>query len=72
MNQRAGKKHPASLRDNDSIRLGDLIRFCRDAKEALEDAGDTDSALRFEILQEYLLEDFRGGSLTFKTKALGL
>jgi hypothetical protein len=72
MNQRAGKTHAAALRDGESIKLGQLIKFCKDAQRDLEKAGEEDSALRFEILSQALLEDFKGGSLSYNSKMIGL
>ena len=72
MNQRAGKTHNAGLRDGDAIKLGQLIKFCKDAQKDLEKAGEDDSALRFEILSQALLEDFKGGNLNYASKMIGL
>lgn len=73
MNQRPGKKHKAALSDGgEAVNLTSLIRFCKQATADLKSAGDEDAALRFEILYEYLLNDFRGGYLHYESKALGL
>lgn len=72
MNQRAGKTHNAGLRDGDAVKLGQLIKFCKDAHKDLEKAGEEDSALRFEILAQALLEDFKGGNLNYSSKMIGL
>ena len=72
MNQRAGKTHAASLRDGDTVKLGQLIKFCKDAHKDLEKAGEEDAALRFEILAQALLEDFKGGNLNYSSKMIGL
>lgn len=55
------------------IHVNDLIRFVRSAQLALEEKGEADSALRFEILKDYLEHDFdpRKG-LKFTSIALGL
>lgn len=71
MNQRAGKTHSASLRDGDNIRLSDLVNFCKSAKLDLEREGEEDAALRFEILETWLREDFRG-SFKYHSKMIGL
>ena len=72
MNQRPAKTHAAGLRDGDTITIGSLVKFCREAKNELEKAGEEDAALRFEIFTDWLLNDYRGGPLKFTTKALGL
>lgn len=71
MNQRPGKTHAAGLHDNDKVSLGALVKFVRAAKEDLLDAGD-DAAVRFEILEDWLREDFKGGTLKYTPKAIGL
>ena len=72
MNQRAGKTHKAALVDSgDKIRYVDLVNFCKKAKLDLEQAGESDSALRFEILEEWLRNDFKG-SLQYSSKMIGL
>jgi hypothetical protein len=70
-NQRAGKTHAATLRDNDTITLRALVQFCDAARKDLYKAGDQDAALRFEILTEYLRNDFKGG-FTYNSKMIGL
>ena len=72
MNQRPGKTHAAGLYDMDNIRVGHLIKFVQAAKEDLLDAGDGDAATRFEILEDWLREDFKGGMLKYTPKAIGL
>lgn len=73
MFQRAGKTHKAKASDNhESVNFMSLVRFCKEAQKDLTAAGDHDAALRFEILYEYLLNDFKGGYLEYKSKALGL
>lgn len=71
MNQRPGKTHAASLRDNDGITLRALVNFCESAKKDLEKEGDEDAALRFEILADYLRSEHRGG-LNYHPKMIGL
>jgi hypothetical protein len=71
MNQRAGKTHSAALVDNDKISLQSLINFCKEAKIELTKEGEEDSALRFEIFEDWLRKDFRG-SLKFQSKMIGL
>lgn len=73
MYQRTGKKQkPMRLRDDDSVSKLSLIKFCKEAARQLHDSKDPDAALRFEILHDYLLHDFRGAYLTYTHKALGL
>jgi hypothetical protein len=71
MFQRAGKTHKAALSDGDKIRFGDLLDFCKKARADLEKAGEEDSALRFEILEQWLKEDFRG-QFKYQSKMIGL
>ena len=71
MNQRAGKTHKAALMDSDKIRFSDLVEFCRRARTDLENEGDGDAALRFEILEDWLRNDFRG-SFKYDAKMIGL
>ena len=71
MNQRAGKTHKAALVDSDKIRFNDLVDFCKKARADLEREGDDDAALRFEILEEWLRNDFRG-SFKYDSKMIGL
>ena len=71
MFQRAGRKTAAAL-NPDKVSLMSLVTFCDKAREDLERAGDEDSALRFELLAEYLRNDFRGGSLIYNSRILGL
>ena len=72
MNQRAGKTHAAGAYDAENVSLGSLIKFVRAAKEDLMDAGDGDAAIRFEVLEDWLREDFKGGTLKYTQKAIGL
>ena len=72
MNQRAGKTHVAGAYDGENVNLGSLIKFIRAAKVDLLDAGDGDAAVRFEILEDWLREDFKGGQLKYTPKAIGL
>ena len=71
MNQRAGKTHKAALMDSDKIRYSDLVEFCKRAKSDLESEGDSDAALRFEILEDWLRNDFRG-TFKYDAKMIGL
>lgn len=60
MQQRPGKKHKAALSDGDKIRYSDLLEFCKKARNDLAAEGESDAALRFEILEEWLRKDFKG------------
>lgn len=71
MNQRAGKTHAATLRDNDTITLRALVNFCESAKRDLYAEGDQDAALRFEILVDYLRNEYKGG-FSYNAKMIGL
>jgi hypothetical protein len=71
MNQRAGKTHSAALVDNDKVTLQALINFCKEAKNDLLSQGEEDSSLRFEILEEWLRNDFKG-SLKYQSKMIGI
>lgn len=75
MNQRAGRYHSAAMNDEGGgkIDLKDLIYFVTQSQRALEDAGESDAALRFEIFGDFLREDVANGKpFAFSTKALGL
>lgn len=74
MNQRRGKTHLGALSDDGgSVPLGGLIKFCIQAQHALEEEGEDDAALRFEIMADWLQKDVvNGAPFTFSTKALGL
>ena len=70
-NQRAGKMHKAALSDSDKISYKSLVEFCKKARADLENAGEEDSALRFEVLEDWLRNDFRG-SFIYSSKMIGL
>jgi len=70
-NQRAGKTHSAALVDGDKISLQTLINFCKEARNDLMKQGEEDSALRFEIFEDWLRNDFKG-SLKYQSKMIGL
>lgn len=75
MQQRAGRFHSAAMNDDGggNITLKQLIDFTRKAQASLEEAGESDAALRFEIFGDYLSEDVANGTpFQFSTKALGL
>lgn len=72
MNQRPGKTHAAALRDGDRIALRDLVDFLKEAQNDLVNEGDDDAALRFELFEEYLRNQFTGGKLKYKPGIIGL
>lgn len=57
---------------NETVNLKSLINFVNAAKIDLYKAGDEDAALRFEILEEWLKEDCKGGFIKYESKAIGL
>ena len=63
--------HAAGLNDGDRVPLASIIKFCREAKADLENNGDEGAALRFEILAEYLLNNYKG-SFKYQSKMIGL
>jgi hypothetical protein len=71
-NQRAGKTHSAALVDSDKVSLTSIIKFLKEAKTDLEKSGEEDAALRFEILADYLVQDYRGGGFKYSSKMIGL
>jgi hypothetical protein len=70
-NQRPGKTHKAALGDSEKIRYTDLVEFCKKARLDLENEGDSDAALRFEILEDWLRSDFKG-QFKYSPKMIGL
>lgn len=66
------KKPVRQAADPDAVNFRSLVEFVKQAQQDLQAAGEEDSALRFEILHEYLTKDFRGGWLKYTSKALGL
>jgi len=71
-NQRAGKTHSAALVDGgDKVTLQALINFCKEARGDLIKEGEEESAIRFEILEEWLRNDFRG-SFKYHSRMIGL
>ena len=71
MFQRNAKTHKAALSDSDKISLRSLVEFCKKARSDLENEGDFDSALRFEVLEDWLRNDFKG-SFIYESKMIGL
>jgi hypothetical protein len=71
MFQRNAKTHKAALSDSDKISYKSLVEFCKKARIDLENAGEEDSALRFEVLEDWLRNDFKG-SFIYSSKMIGL
>jgi hypothetical protein len=74
-NQRRGSFHAAAMTDDRSgQQVGQFAKLIRAAQAALEAEGEDDSALRFEILGDYLEKDVinDGKPLMFSTKVIGL
>lgn len=73
MNQRPAKTHAAAGNDRQSIDLSNLIKFVSTARVALEQEGEEEAALRFELFEDYLRNDVANGKpFGFTYKALGL
>lgn len=74
MYQRKRSTYVSSPSGTDKIMIDirDLITYCDDAQKALESINEDDSALRFELLAEYLRTEFKGGRLTFNYKSIGV
>ena len=72
MNQRPGKTHAAALRDGDRIALRDLVDILKEAQNDLVTEGDDDAAIRFDLFEEYLRNQFTGGKLKYKPGIIGL
>jgi|SaaInlLV_10m_DNA_1039704.scaffolds.fasta_scaffold26896_5 hypothetical protein len=53
-NQRAGKMHPAAMRDNGQVNEMTLVTFFKSAKEVLEREGHEDVAFYFEQCEDWL------------------
>lgn len=65
-NQRSGSKHAARLSDSFNISLRALIQYGKDAQAALEEAGETDGALYWEMFVTFLQEDVATGKKQFR------
>lgn len=58
---------------DDHVKLSSLVKYLRACQQALETEGEPDSALRFELLVDYLSNEYSPkDGLSFKTKHLGL
>lgn len=71
MFQRNAKTHKAALSDSEKVSLSALVDFCKKACIELECAGESDAALRFEILETYLRNDYKG-NFKYQSKMIGL
>lgn len=71
MQQRKGKTHKAALGDSEKVNYRDLVEFVSKAKTDLESVGESDAALRFEIFEDWLRNDFKG-RLKYEAKIIGL
>ena len=71
MQQRKGKMHKAALGDSEKVNYRDLVEFVSKAKSDLESVGESDAALRFEIFEDWLRNDFKG-RLKYEAKIIGL
>lgn len=73
-NQRAGKTYNAAATDTrQSVDLAALIKYVSAARVALEQEGEEESALRFELFEDFLRNDVANGKpLGFTYKSLGL
>lgn len=61
------------LSDGTGINLRSLLAYARSAQKALEQEGEEDSALRFELFAEYLEKDVANGKpFGFTYKTIGL
>lgn len=67
--------HAATMRDEGggNITLKQLIEVIRGCQTALEEIGEEDSALRFEIFKDYLENEVTNGKpLNYTNKLIGL
>jgi hypothetical protein len=72
-NQRPGKSHAAGLNDRADVSLRSLIDYVKQAHAACEEVGEEDSALRFEMMLDFLQQDVVNGKpFKFSYKSLGL
>lgn len=59
--------------DTEHVSVRQLVKYIEDAHQALEEAGEDDSALRFELLADYLRNGLTNPAhLKFQTKHIGL
>lgn len=56
----------------EGIRVNHLVQFCKDAQVFLQQRGEEDQALTFEILADYFEKDYKiGDPLRFKPTSIG-
>ena len=61
------------LADGTGVNLRSVLNFARAAQKALENEGEEDAALRFELFAEYLQKDVANGKpFGFTYKTIGL
>lgn len=62
-----------TLSDGTGVNLRTVLAYARSAQRALEQEGEEDSALRFELFADYLEKDVANGKpFGFTYKSLGL
>ena len=62
-----------TLSDGTGVNLRSVINYATQAMVALQEAGEEDAALRFELFAEYLRQDVANGKpFGFTYKSLGL
>ncbi len=66
------KQKPRMSYSDDNVNFHSLLEFMKSAIHDLTQAGDENAAIRFEILYEYLKNDFKGGYLKYNSRVLGL
>lgn len=61
------------LSDGTGVNLRSVVNYAKQAMVALQEAGEEEAALRFELFAEYLQNDVAGGKpFGFTYKSLGL
>lgn len=59
--------------DGTGVNLRSVVDYAKQAKEALEAAGEEDAAHYFDMFYEYLIQDVANGKpFRFSTKSLGM
>lgn len=62
-----------TLSDGTGVNLRTVLAYARSAQRALEQEGDEDAALRFELFADYLEKDVAAGKpFGFTYKSIGL
>lgn len=71
--QRSGKTHKGSISGTETVSTRSLINYLVDAQKALEEAGEEDSALRFELAAEFFRDRWNPSApLKFRPLDIGL